>query len=221
MIEVSQSGINGYRHIQEAVDAAFANGETPALILIRDGVYDEPVQINKANLRIVGESQSRVVLRQPLQITADEVELENLQNGGVMIGQNNGRKVPSIFLCGSSDVAESGLHLPGYLLHDETQTACTLKGAVVRGILGRIELFLRPGDTLSVLLGQEEGEAGPCFCAGEGPVFSLYLEMARNTALENGAKFRFLLGSRLPEAHTAAVWAFAKEKDVPCDLIQQ
>ncbi len=215
MIEVSQSGISGFRSIQAAVDAAAAAGGTPSLVLIRDGVYEESVRIDRGILRVVGESSKRVILRHPLQITGGEVELENIQNGGVMIGQNNVRKVPSMFFCGSREAMPNEPHPLTISLYDETLPGCTVKGAVVMGVLGRIELFLRPGDTLAVLLGQAEGEPGPYFCTGSGREFPLYLEIARNTALENSAEFRLIVHCGLPKAHRAAAMAYAMERGIP------
>lgn len=84
------------------------------------------------------------------------------------------------------------------------------------GTLGRIELFLRPGDTLALLTGPAEGRPGRFFCPGGGREFPLYLEMARNAALENGAAFLLIACRGLPDEHRSALMDYAGKNGVPC-----
>ena len=58
MITVDKNGSGDYTTIQQAVDAASAG----ALILVREGVYDEKLVVHKPDLRIVGESRKNTVL---------------------------------------------------------------------------------------------------------------------------------------------------------------
>lgn len=62
MIIVAKDGSGQYTTIQQAVDAAPVGHSEPTLILVREGVYDEKVVINKPNLRIVGASRENTVL---------------------------------------------------------------------------------------------------------------------------------------------------------------
>lgn len=215
MIQVSASGSSEARSIQSAVDASVGNQSAPALILIRDGVYEEQVRIKEGWMRIVGESAQRVILRSPIQISGGDVELENMQNGSGIINQNDLRDVPSLFLCGSREAMPAGPPPFQCYLYDETSPGGTAKGAAVQGMLGRIELFLRPGDFLALLCGPSEGEPGPAFCPGAGREFPLYLEMYRYAALENGARLFLILHRELPQAHKTALTAFARQAQVP------
>lgn len=58
MIIVAKDGSGDYTTIQQAVDAA----PEGALILVREGIYDEKLVIHKPNLRIVGASRENTVL---------------------------------------------------------------------------------------------------------------------------------------------------------------
>lgn len=144
MIEVSVSGNSAYNSIQAAVDAAIGNNPAPDLILIRDGVYDEKVTINSGNLRITGESFQRVLLKSALQIKGSGIELENLQNGENVIGRNDRRDIHALFLCGCLEAIPSGPPPFQHYIYNETISGGTVKGTVVLGHLGRVELFLRP-----------------------------------------------------------------------------
>ena len=62
MMIVAKDGSGQYTTIQQAVDNAPVGGGEPVLILVRDGVYDEKLVINKPNLRIVGQSRENTVL---------------------------------------------------------------------------------------------------------------------------------------------------------------
>lgn len=120
MIEVSTSGSGGYRSIQEAVDAAGTAGDSPRLVLIRDGTYAEGARIERGWMRIAGESAQRVILKAPIVAAGGTVELENLQNGPETAGQNNGRPVPSLFLCGCREAVPAGPPRQGCHVYDET-----------------------------------------------------------------------------------------------------
>ena len=214
MIEVSVSGNSAYNSIQAAVDAAIGNNPAPDLILIRDGVYDEKVTINSRNLRITGESFQRVLLKSALQIKGSGIELENLQNGENVIGRNDRRDMHALFLCGCLEAIPSGPPPFQHYIYNETISGGTVKGTVVLGHLGRVELFLRPGDLLALLCGRSESDAHPYFCPGNGREFPLYLEMFYNAALENGAEMLLIYNSSLPEPYRTALKAFAKEKGI-------
>lgn len=58
MIIVARDGSGNYTTLQAAIDAASEG----ALILVREGVYDEKVVVHKPNLRIVGASRENTVL---------------------------------------------------------------------------------------------------------------------------------------------------------------
>lgn len=59
MIIVANDGSGDYNTLQAAIDAASEG----ALILVREGVYDEKVVVHKPNLRIVGASRENTVLK--------------------------------------------------------------------------------------------------------------------------------------------------------------
>ncbi len=215
MIEAIASGSGGFRSIQAAVDAAQPGGDVPSLILIRDGAYDEPVLIGKGRLRIVGESAQRVILKQPIQISSGDVELENFLNGTEPIGQHDARETPSLFLCGCREAVPQYAIRQGYYVYDETLPGCTLKQAAVTGVLGRVELFLRPGDSLALVIGLAEGEPGRFFTPGDGGEFQLYLHFARSAALENKANFHIVADKALPASFKKALSGFAIQNSVP------
>lgn len=62
MITVSKDGSGDFSSIQRAVDSIAAGLDESTVILVREGVYDEKVVINKPHLRIVGESREGTVL---------------------------------------------------------------------------------------------------------------------------------------------------------------
>ncbi len=62
IIIVAQDGSGQYTSIQQAVDAAPDGGRSPAIVLVRAGVYRERVVVHRDNLRIVGESADNTVV---------------------------------------------------------------------------------------------------------------------------------------------------------------
>ena len=110
MIVIAKDGSGDYTSIQAAVDAAPSGGRAPMLLLIRPGVYEERVVIDKDQVRLVGEDAEKTVITysacaldpdeegQPkgtflsftMLVTGTNVELDNLT---IRNDAGDGRKV--------------------------------------------------------------------------------------------------------------------------------
>lgn len=62
MITVAKDGSGQFATIQQAIDSVPLGAREPTLILVREGVYDEKVVVNKPDLKIIGESREKTVL---------------------------------------------------------------------------------------------------------------------------------------------------------------
>ena len=62
MYIISRDGTGDYTSIQAAVDAAPASSRHPVILLVKNGVYEERVIVNKDNLRIIGEDRESTVI---------------------------------------------------------------------------------------------------------------------------------------------------------------
>ncbi len=62
MYVVAADGTGDFTSLQSAVDAAPPGSGEPAVLLVRDGVYNGKVVINKDNLRVIGESRAGTII---------------------------------------------------------------------------------------------------------------------------------------------------------------
>ena len=64
MYIISRDGTGDFTTIQAAIDAAPATSRHPVILLVKNGVYEERVIVNKDNLRIVGEDSEKTIITQ-------------------------------------------------------------------------------------------------------------------------------------------------------------
>lgn len=62
MYIISRDGTGDFTTIQAAIDAAPATSRHPVILLVKNGVYEERVIVNKDNLRIVGEDSEKTII---------------------------------------------------------------------------------------------------------------------------------------------------------------
>ena len=62
MMVVAKDGSGQFTTIQQAVNAAPVVQGEQTVIMVRNGVYDEKVVVNKPNLRIIGESRENTII---------------------------------------------------------------------------------------------------------------------------------------------------------------
>ena len=62
MYIIAKDGTGDFTSLQQAVDFVPGGGQAPTILLVRPGVYEERVVVNKDNLRIIGEDRDRTVI---------------------------------------------------------------------------------------------------------------------------------------------------------------
>ena len=62
MFIIAQDGSGDFSTVQAAIDAVPAGKRTPAILLVRRGIYRERVVVNKDNVRLVGEDRDSTVI---------------------------------------------------------------------------------------------------------------------------------------------------------------
>lgn len=80
-LEVALDGSAPYKKIQDAIDALPDSSDTPRMIILKKGVYNEKIYLNKANIILQGEERGTTIIT--ASIARDEWRCDHPDDWGV------------------------------------------------------------------------------------------------------------------------------------------